>query len=250
MSDLQRCTVSPAPLADDDLIAAYPTDRSRPWLRVNFVTSLDGAVADTAGYSAGLSGTADKKVFGLLRMQCDALLVGAGTLRHEGYGALTLDAGRRRWRLANGLAEHPTQLIVSRSLDLDPAAEVFTKAPVRPMVLTADASPPQRRRALAEVADVLVTGDTDVDLAAALDILHRTGRGQILCEGGPQVLGALTAADLVDELCLTVTPMLIGPGPGRIIAGPATPDPRRLALRHVLTGDGMLLLRYTRSSSV
>ncbi|MGW4297839.1 dihydrofolate reductase family protein, partial [Micromonospora chersina] len=84
------------------------------------------------------------------------------------------------------------------------------------------------------------------DLAAGLAELRRRGLGQLLCEGGPHLFGALTAADLVDELCLTVAPLLAGAGPGRITAGDASP-PRHLPLRHVLAAaDGVLMLRYAR----
>jgi riboflavin biosynthesis pyrimidine reductase len=256
----------------------------RPLVRMNFVTSVDGAV-EVDGYSAGLSGPPDKRVFGVLRMVCDALLVGAGTLRHEGYRAVRLDADRRAWRREHGLAETPTLVVVSASLDLDPAAPVFADAPVRPLVLT-------HRRATAPagldlVADLLRygadRGDTDqvdaddidaddiddiddrrpgdqdergghgrpggrVDLAAGLAELRRRGLAQVLSEGGPHLFGALTAADLVDEVCLTVAPMLAGPGAGRITAGTPAP-PRGLSLRHVLAADdGNLLLRYARAA--
>ncbi|WBB72058.1 pyrimidine reductase family protein [Micromonospora sp. WMMD1128] len=230
------------PLTDPQLTALY--DRApTPRLRVNFVASADGAVT-LDGYSAGLSGEPDKRVFGLLRMLCDGLLVAAGTLRHEGYRAVRLSPGRRAWRRDRGLAEFPTLVVVSGSLDLDPAQACFADAPVRPLVLTrADAAPPA---GLAEVADVIRCGADRVDLAAGLTELRRRGLGQLLCEGGPHLFGALTEADLVDELCLTVAPLLAGAGPGRIAAGPASP-PRHLSLRHALaTPDGMLMLRYAR----
>ncbi|HEY0696382.1 MAG TPA: pyrimidine reductase family protein [Micromonospora sp.] len=213
-------------------------------LRVNFVTSLDGAV-EVAGYSAGLSGEPDKRVFGLLRMLCDGLLVAAGTLRHEGYRALRLDARRRDWRRANGLPEQPTLVVVSRSLRLDPAAPVLAEAPVRPLVLTTtDAVAPP---GLAEVAELLRYGDAEVDLTAGVAELRRRGLAQLLCEGGPLLFGALTAADLVDELCLTVSPLLAGAGAGRIAAGPGS-APRGMVLRHVLAADdGVLMLRHPRT---
>jgi riboflavin biosynthesis pyrimidine reductase len=138
-------------------------------------------------------------------------------------------------------------VVVSRSLDLDPAQEIFSDAPTRPIVLTHAASPAGRRRAAAEVAEVIVTGDHEVDLAAALAELHARGATQVLSEGGPHLLGALTAADLVDELCLTVSPLLAGGTAGRIATGPAGP-PRALSLRHVLAGDDMLFLRYARKA--
>jgi riboflavin-specific deaminase-like protein len=236
-----------APLGDDDLLTAYATDPGVPWLRVNFVTSVDGAVTAADGFSAGISDEADKRVFGLLRMTCDALMVGAGTLRHEGYGAMRLGERREDWRVGHGLPENPLLVIVSRRLDLDPASSVFTEAPVRPMIVTSAASPPERRAALAEVAHVLALGDEQVDLRAALDVIRNLGFGQILCEGGPHLLGALTAADLVDEMDLTVAPTLVGPGPPRITAGDATEIPRVLTLRHALVAANLLLLRYTRA---
>ncbi|MFC7545594.1 pyrimidine reductase family protein [Plantactinospora sp. GCM10030261] len=217
-------------------------------LRVNFVSSLDGAV-EVEGHSAGLSSPADKRVFGILRMLCDALLVGAGTLRTEGYRAVRLDPARRAWRRAHGLVECPTLVVVSNSLRLDPAAPAFADAPVRPVVLThADAEPPA---GLTEVADVIRHGGGTVDLAAGLAELRRRGHHQVLSEGGPVLFGALTAADLVDELCLTLSPLLAGPGAGRITAGPprgdGPPVPRGMALTGVLTtDDGALLLRYVR----
>ncbi|SCL50032.1 Pyrimidine reductase, riboflavin biosynthesis [Micromonospora citrea] len=228
---------------DDAALAARYGRADRPHLRVNFVTSVDGAVS-VDGYSAGLSGEPDKRVFGLLRMLCDALVVAAGTLRQEGYRAVRLDERRRAWRRERGLPEYPTLVVVSGSLDLDPAQAAFADAPTRPVVLTrGDATAPP---GLADVADVVRCGDDRVDLAAGLAELRRRGLGQVLCEGGPRLFGALTAADLVDEVCLTVAPLLAGAGPGRITAGGPS-EVRHLPLRHVLAAaDGVLMLRYAR----
>lgn len=134
---------------------------------------------------------------------------------------------------------------MSGSARLDPAAPVFTAAPVRPVLLTrADSAVPP---GLDDVADVLRHGTGTVDLAAGLAALRDRGLDHLLCEGGPQLFGTLTGADLVDELCLTVSPVLAGPGAGRITAGPPSP-PRAMALRQVLTGDdGSLLLHYARA---
>ena len=231
------------PLDAEALTAYYPRDAA-PVLRVNFVSSIDGAVT-VDGFSAGLSGPGDKVIFGTLRMQCDALVVAAGTVRTENYDALRLDPAGRAWRTAHALPEFPLMVVVSGSLDLDPAQEVFADAPVRPVVLTHAGADPARRAAIAEVADVLAVGGDAVDLPAAVAALHHRGATQVLCEGGPHLLGALTAADLVDELCLTVSPLLAGGAAGRIATGPPGP-PRRMALRHVLAEDDMLFLRYAR----
>jgi riboflavin biosynthesis pyrimidine reductase len=213
-----------------------------PWLRLNFVSSLDGA-GHVGGRSEPLSGPADKRVFGVLRMLCDALVVGAGTLRDEGYHALRLDAGRRAWRVANGLPEFPVLVVVSGRLDLDPAHPALADAPVRPIIVTREGAGPGP---LAEVADIVAAGAEHVDLTRAVAELHARGLRHILSEGGPRLFGSLTAAGIVDELCLTVSPLLAGPGATRIIAGPAIDNPARLTLRHVLFDDGLLFLRHSR----
>lgn len=234
-------------LTEDELIAAYTVaDRSVPRLRANFVTSLDGAVT-LEGLSGGLSSKDDQNMLGRLRMLSDVVLVGAGTLRAEGYGGLRLGAKRRTWRAEQGLAENPTLAVVSARLELAADSPVFTEAPARAIVITCAASPDHQRKALAEVADVLACGEDEVDLVAAVGALVDRGLTQILCEGGPHLLGSLTAADLVDELCLTVSPLLAGPGARRITDGLASTDARPLPLLHVLsTDEGFLFLRHGR----
>ncbi len=235
----------PAGALDIEALTALYPRTGTPTLRVNFVASIDGAVT-VDGFSAGLSGPGDKVIFGTLRMLCDALVVAAGTVRTEGYDALRLDAERRAWRTAHGLPEFPLMVIVSGSLRLDPGQEVFSDAPVRPVVVTHAGADAGRRAEIERVADVVAVGDGGaVDLPAALAALHARGATQVLCEGGPHLLGALTAADLVDELCLTVSPLLAGGDAGRISAGPPGP-PRAMALRHVLAEDHMVFLRYAR----
>jgi riboflavin biosynthesis pyrimidine reductase len=233
------------PLTETDLRALYATDDSDPRLRANFVTSLDGAV-EVDGRSRGLSGEADRAVFALMRKVADAVMVGAGTARHEGYGPVRVDEASAKWRVETGRPEQPTLVLVSSSLDLDPGARPFAEAPVRPIVLTHEAAPADRRAALAAVADVLSCGQSVVDLALGLAELHRRGLRHILCEGGPHLFGALLAADLVDELCLTISPLLVGAGPGRIVAGGRRDEPGAMRLVHLIAADGMLLTRYSR----
>lgn len=240
--EIHRLIPGPGPVDDEALIGAYR--HPGPLLRVNFVTSADGAV-ELHGYSAGLSGPADKRVFKLLRQVCDALLVGAGTLRHERYDAIKLDEPRRTWRAGHGLAPYLTLAVVSRSLNLDPGQAAFAEAEVRPIVFTTTDAPAGRRAALEPVADVVACGTGEVDLAAALAELHRRGLRHVLSEGGAHLFGSLVAADLVDELCLTVAPMLTGAGAGRIVAGPVS-TPRELRLIDVLEFEATLLLRYGR----
>jgi len=219
---------------DEQLLARYPRAEG---LRVNFVTSLDGAAA-VDGLSTGLSSPADKQVFRLLRMTCDALLVGAGTLRDEAYRPLTLDADRRAWRQSCGLSAYPRLVVFSRSLAIDPHHRALREAPVRPAVVT-PTDPGDHP--LREVADLIVAADP----AGALAGLRGLGLTHLLCEGGPTLLGELSGADLVDEVCLTLSPLLAGPGATRMTAG-AAHAPRPMTLVHALPAQDALLLRYRR----
>ena len=231
------------PAGPEGLVELYPRNPA-PTLRVNFIASLDGAVT-VDGLSGGLHGPGDKEIFDSLRMVCDALIVGAGTVKAEKYDALRLTRDARRWRLNHGLPEFPIMVIVSRSLDFDLDQLIFSDAPIRPIVLTHRAAPAAH---LAGVADVVAVGDVDVDLAAGIAALHSLGATQLLCEGGPALLGSMIAQDLVTELCLTVSPLLVGGGPGRIAAG-APGVVREMSLRHVLSLRDMLFLRYARQGS-
>ncbi|MCK6211548.1 pyrimidine reductase family protein [Georgenia sp. EYE_87] len=231
-----------------ELLRRYAVaDRAGWHLRVNFIASLDGA-ATHDGLSGGLNNADDKQVFDTLRMLADVVLVGAGTLRAEGYGAMRLDDDAAAWRVAHGLPAHPVLAVVSSRLAVGPDHAAFTDAPVRPLVLTHEASPAAARLALSEVADVVPCGVDSVDVGLLRAALERRGLSQVLCEGGPHLLGALIEADAVDELCLTISPVLEGGAAGRIAAGGAQAT-RRLRLAHVLTAGDMLMLRYLRDGS-
>ncbi|GAA3361268.1 pyrimidine reductase family protein [Saccharopolyspora gregorii] len=225
----------------------FPSDLARPWLRTNFVSSLDGAVS-VRGSSRGLSSPADQLALALIRDLSDVVLVGAGTALTEGYHGVQrheVDADRRA---RFGLSEVPPIAVVTARCSLEPDSPLLTDTVVPPIVLTCASAPEARRIALADAgADVVVAGDRTVDLAAALTELAARGLLRIGCEGGPHLFGDLLAADLVDELCLTVSPLLAGGGAGRIAAGPGLPDPHRMRLLSVLRAEeSLLLLRYGR----
>ncbi|RWZ64506.1 pyrimidine reductase family protein [Labedella populi] len=236
---------------DHDVLGWYeervPTDGA-PWLRVNFVSSVDGAVT-VDGLSGGLGSAADRRVFDLLRVACDVVVVAAGTVRAEGYGPLVVDDHHSRLRTSLGFAAQPRFGIVSNSLDLDPDDRIFRDAPVRPLVLTSRAADRGKAIALERVADVIECGDENVDGAELRRALWARDLRRIHSEGGPALFGELIRSDAVDEVCLTVTPLLAGGDAGRIASG-AVPDvPRALRLAHVVEADGALLLRYVRSGS-
>jgi len=237
-----------ADLSDDELIA-LSTDGvpEGPWLRVNFVTTLDGS-ASASGRTASLGGADDLRVFDLLRRVADVVLVAAGTVRDEGYGPMVLHDADVAWRREHGLPDHPVFAIVTRSASLDPDSRVFTEAPVRPVVLTsASAADSERGRALAAVADVVPCGETSVDPEAVVAALVARGLERIHCEGGPSFFGTLIRSDLVDELTLTIDPSLEG-GDGPRIATASSPELRRMRPAHVLLGaGGVLLTRWVRA---
>lgn len=236
----------PAASDEVDTLDAYALPRDgRPHLRVNMVASIDGAAA-VEGRVGILSGTADRVLLHELRSLCDVLMVGAGTIRAEGYGPIRVSDEQARRRLEAGQQEVPRLAVLTRSLDLDLTASVFTKATARPLVVTTEQSSPARRAAAAEVADVVVAGDRDVDLAVALEQLAGRGMPHVLSEGGPHVLAAMYAADLVDELCLAVAPVITAGRELRITAGPALAAAKQMHLAQVLEKDDFLFLRYTR----
>lgn len=237
----------PVPAEDVDVHGAYAAD----WLdnggmRLNFVASADGAATED-GKSRGLQTEGDNKVFAALRDLADVVLAGAGTVRTEGYGAIEVSPRRRKIRAGYGLRESLPTAVISRSLRLDPAAALFATAPesARTIVITGTAGDPDVRAALREVADVVVAGDDDVDLAAARAALAERGLTRVLCEGGPTLFGDLARSGVVDELCLSITPMLVGPGARRIVAGPMwDAGPKSLELAGLLEEHGALFCRY------
>ena len=232
-------------LDDEQLTGCYAiNDRSSQSVRVNFVASIDGAATDH-GLSGGLSGQADKRVFDILRRLCDVVLVGAGTVRAEGYGAMRLDPASVQFRRENGLADQPVFAIVSGTLGLDPQSTVFTKAPVKALVVTVGASSRVKKEALSRVTDVLVCGEERLDVDVMLDAFAKRGLRQVLCEGGPTLFGTLLGADRVDELCLTISPLIESGDAHRIVVG-TLEKAQRMTLHHVLVSDGTLMLRYVR----
>lgn len=244
----------PDPGEVDDLEAmvaaeARPPRPGRPWLLVNMVASLDGAIA-VDGRSGGLGGPADKAMFSALRGIADVILVGAGTVRAEGYGPPRPSDATRAARRARGQAEAPRLAIVTRSLALDPAARCFAdaEAGAPPCVVTCASAPDDRRAELDQVARVVSVGDDAVDLHGALADLAADGAGVVLCEGGPSLNGDLAAAGLIDEWDLTLSPLLAGGHSPRATDGAALPDPTRFALDRLVQADSLLLGRWLATS--
>lgn len=226
---------------------AYPAER---WVRANMIASADGG-ATTAGKSGGLGGDGDKALFSVLRELADVILVGAATVRAEDYSGASPTTEQRAAREARGQAAVPPIAMLTRSGSVDPDAAVFGDTEVPPIVFTSAAAAPETRRALGDRAEVIDVSGPDPEslaLARAVSVLADRGLGRVLAEGGPGILGRLISDDLLDELCLTVAPVLVGGAAGRIVTG-EDDDRTRLRLQQVLgDDDGYLFLRYARAT--
>lgn len=242
---IDRIWPDPAAALDDEaLLEATRFPAEGTWMRANFVSSLDGA-ATRDGVSGGLGDDADRRLFALLRRAADVVLVGAGTLRDEGYDGLRVDHASVAWREAAGMPAHPTLALISRSLSVDPESPLLADAPVRPIVYTVASAPAARREALQQVADVATAGETDADPRRIRDDLTARGLRRIHAEGGPHVFGALLAAGVVDALHLTLAPTLEAGDAGRIVRGDAAGMlPVGARLETVLRAGDELLLHY------
>lgn len=218
-----ECVEAVEPL---DVYGQLPVVEGRPAVRLNMIGSVDGATA-VGGRSGGLGGQADRKVFAALRSLADVVLVAAGTVRAENYGPARVPIA-----------------VVSGSLGLDWDTPFFTDAVERPIVVTSGRAPAGAVRQAEAVADVLMAGDAEVDLALAVARLGERGFAHVLAEGGPTFNGALAAAGLLDELCLTFAPLLVSGDAKRILAGPALRPPPELELRSLCEEDGYLFFRY------
>ncbi|GAB3346732.1 dihydrofolate reductase family protein [Modestobacter lapidis] len=239
---MQRLLPSPGPVDERGLAEAYRLPGGRH-VRVNFVAALDGAIS-VAGRSGGLGSDGDRRVFRVLRALADAVLVGHGTAAAEGYRPVLADSPVGRLRTALGSRPTAPVVVVSRRASLAPDAQLVTDAVSPTVLVTCAAADAGRRAALAAAGvQVLVCGDDDVDLPSAVDALADRGLAQLVCEGGPALFAAALAAGVVDELDLSVAPLLVGGGPG-LLAGPPLPGPAAAELVQVLEEGGYLFTRY------
>lgn len=212
-----------ADLDDAALRQAY-TPPSTPWLRLNFVATVDGSTQGADGVSTSINDQADHRVFGLLRELADVLVVGAGTVRAEGYEPNTKPF-----------------VVVTRSGAVPPSLRQGDLSQVY-VATGARAEHLDRSRSLLGEANVLVLGEDEPDLRALRAELVSRGFGTILCEGGPQLAADLIAAGLADELCLTIVPRLVAGDGLRLLTG--SPLDAALRLDHILEHQGTLLTRW------
>lgn len=248
----QFTVLAPTEAVDDDRLAdfyRYPDALERCWVRGNMIASVDGgATAD--GKSGALGAAGDRALFTLMREAADVIVVGASTVRVEDYSGVHLSASARQARHQRGQAEIPPVAVLTRTGHLDRDAKLFARTEVPPLIVTSsDAAADTRDRfgGAAEVIDASGDDPGAVDPTTAVALLAERGLRRVLTEGGPGILGMFTAAGLLDELCLTVAPVLVGGDAPRIVSGPGH-TATALTRSHTLTdADGYLYCRYVRA---
>jgi riboflavin biosynthesis pyrimidine reductase len=209
-------------------------------LALNMIASVDGRIA-VGGRSAPLGGPADRALFHALRARADAVVVAAGTVRTEHYGPLIRDLDVRDWRERQGLPAQPLAVIVSRTLELDPTLPLLADRSSHVVILTQASGDVPYCRAKVDYI-------RSATLAAGLAELAATyGAHLLLCEGGPTLNASLAAESLIDELFLSISPLLVGdtPGGGSILNGGAPRSPVALELRMLLEHHSQLYAHYT-----
>ena len=236
---------------DDPRLASfytYPDQLDRCWVRANMIASLDGAATDD-GRSGGLAGACDRILFSRMRQEADVILVGASTVRIENYSGAQMSAADRQERQRRGQAELPPIAVVTHSADFEHDAKIFTRTEVPPLIMTCRGSVAEVRGRLGSVADVIDASGahTDrVDLAVVLKHLAERGLQRVLSEGGPSLISLLIEDGLLDELCITIAPILVG-GSARRIASGSGEAHTRMRRSHLLSDDeGYLYTRYVK----
>ena len=249
MYPLRKATQLTTGDLDDKALAAlyaYPEGQTGvARVRANMIASIDG-MATVAGRSGALASSGDQRVFLVLRALADVIVVGARTAVTEGYGPVRPHPLLGELRTAEGRPAAAALALVSNTLTIPvPGEGDFTLAPST-IVLTCRSAPADARAQLRDAgATVVDCGDEEVDPAQAIGYLADRGLTQILCEGGPALLGSLLDRDLVDELCVTVSPRVTAGGGKHMTAG--SDAVRGMRRAHVLADDeDYLYLRWVR----
>jgi riboflavin biosynthesis pyrimidine reductase len=235
------------PVDAAEVYGDLPQAEGRPGVRLNMIVSVDGGTSWN-GVSGALGGSADKALFATMRSLTDVVLVASGTMQAEQYGPAVLPAAVQDARRQRGQTPVPPIAVVTASCKFDWDLPFFTAATERPIIITGASAPHDDTGRASEVADVIVAGDREVDLKQALDELGARGARSVLAEGGPTLNGELAGAGLLDELCVTLSPLLASGDAKRILAGSTLDALERLSLQSICAEDDYLFLRYRPAS--
>lgn len=223
-------------------------DRSKPrhecWVTGHMVAGLDGTAAIN-GKVGVLSSEVDQELFRRMRQIADVVLVGAETVRREGYGLVRLSEEAKAARQRAGKPPTPPVAVVSGSLELNWKLKLFSQAPAhaKTMIITTETADPAKVTEAKRHTDVITAGTDWVEPAAALQALADRGHRVVLCEGGPMLLGEFAAAERLDELCLTISPIMGGDNlPVGVM--PEDSGVTSFELKSVLAEADTLFLRY------
>ena len=220
--------------------------QERPYVLLSAAASVDGYIDDASGQRLLLSDAADLDRVDEVRAGCDAILVGAGTIRRDNPRLLVRSAARREARLARGLTASPVKVTLTRTGDLDPAASFFTTGDAARLVYAAAEGAAAARARLADVATVIDTGGPVTADAILADLAAR-GIGRLMVEGGSSVQTQFLTAGAADELQLAIAPFFVGDpaaprfaGGGTFPHGPGHP----MELAEARPAGNVVLLRY------
>lgn len=226
-----------------DLAAAYPWPATGAWTRVTMLRALDGGVAGPDGRSRSISTDVDREVLGEVRRLADAIVVGATTVRDEPYGPLRAKDEDAAERASAGLSPAPVMVVVSGSLDLPWSEKMFSDSFHTPIVATTGSASEEALATAREHADVLVLPGEHLGAADLVAALHQRGLRRLVCEGGPGLLRSFAYEDVVDEVDLTISPLL----PTTVIGSSAGDSPVPVfRLEGLLVDGSFLFARYLR----
>lgn len=230
-------------ISDEQLLERY-NSKQRPFVRFNFVSSIDGS-AQVDGLSAALGSEGDHRIFALIRRLADVIVVGSGTVRAEGYEGALVSAQDSQWRTSHGLRAHPALAIISTGLNLDPDAPIFTQSPVPVMVFTTVDVTAELRQSFGEDVELIQVAQRDggCDAAEIVAYLDQHDLGFIHCEGGPHIFGQFATAGAVDSACVSLSPVLVA-GEGKRITAHDKETFQQFSLHSLFEEENMLFSDY------
>lgn len=220
-------------------------DDNEPWVMLNMIASSNG-LATLDGRSGKLGGDEDRELFRTLRGMADLILVGLKTVLEERYNPPKLDNEMAAFRKSSGKDRLPRVVVVSNSLEIDPGVPLFGSESYSPILITSKSSPAKKRESLAKKYDIVLSGEERVDFRGAINTLTEGKGGIVLVEGGPSINKQLVAADLFDELCITVSPFHSNDASGELVTTDKSyPDGEMEVARRIEVND-FIFYRYLR----